>query len=216
MSESCHTHASRAAIEEGLSLHNSQKWYALAVKPRHEKSVHRMLEIKQQETFLPLYERNHRYARREKVFHLPWFPGYVFCRFSLKMCRPVITTPGVIRVLGPGGEPTAIDDSEINSMKLAVKAQTPIEPWPFLQTGERIRITEGALAGMEGTLIQVKHEPRIVLSVSLLQRSVLLEIDREMVARSASYAAPGLSITQPISVSSLVECSAPMALSTGQ
>jgi len=160
------------------------KWYALAVKPRHEKSVHRMLEMKAQETFLPLYRNSHRYARREKVFHLPWFPGYVFCKFNLATCRPVITTPGVIRVLGAGGEATPIDDSEIASMQLAVKARTPVEPWPFLKAGERIRIAEGALAGVEGILIQVKQEPRIILSVSLLQRSVLLEIDREMVARS--------------------------------
>ena len=160
------------------------RWYALAVKPRHEKSVHRILGIKEQDSFLPLYGKNHRYARREKVFHLPWFPGYVFCRFSLGACRPVITTPGVIRVLGSGGDAIPIDDSEIASIKLAINARTPVEPWPFLQAGERVRITEGALAGVEGTLIQVKQEPRIVLSVALLQRSVLLEIDRTLITRS--------------------------------
>jgi len=157
-----------------------------------------MLEIKEQETFLPLYGKNHRYARREKVFHLPWFPGYVFCKFCLAACRPVLTTPGVTRILGAGGEATPIDDAEITSMQLAVKARTPIEPWPFLQTGDKIRIAEGALAGVEGTLIQVKQEPRIVLSVTLLQRSVLLEIDREMVSRCvpSGFLAPML--TQPL------------------
>jgi transcription antitermination factor NusG len=143
-----------------------------------------MLETKGQEAFLPLYRNSHRYARREKVFHLPWFPGYVFCRFNLGMCRPVVTTPGVIRVLGSGSDATPIEDSEMASLQIAVKTQTAVEACPFMQAGEKVQITEGALAGVEGILIQVKQAPRIVLSVSLLQRSVLLEIDREMVARS--------------------------------
>src|SRR5437016_4413034 len=123
MSSSCETNAGITAPEEPGGLPNSRRWYALAVKPRHEKSVHRMLEIKEQETFLPLYGKNHRYAHREKSFDLPWFPGYIFCRFSFGMRRPIVTTPGVIRVLGAGSEATPIDDSEIASMQLAVKAR---------------------------------------------------------------------------------------------
>jgi transcription antitermination factor NusG len=191
MSSSWHTNSGVAVPPEGSGGHAATKWYALAVKPRHEKSVHRLLQAKNQETFLPLYGKHHRYARREKVFHLPWFPGYLFCRFNLEMSRPVITTPGVIRVLGTGRGATPVDDSEIASLKLAAQAQTAVAPWPFLQGGERIRISEGALAGMEGTVIHVKNEPRIILSVTLLQRSVLLEIDRHMVTQPLAAAVAG-------------------------
>src|SRR5204863_8410085 len=107
----------------------------------------------------------HRYARRQKSFHLPLFPGYVFCRFNAGMRQPVVTTPGVIRVLGSGIEATPIEDSEIASLQLAVKTKTALKPWPFPQVGERVRITEGALTGVEGILIEVKQAPRIVLSV---------------------------------------------------
>src|SRR5882724_5053801 len=116
-------------------LESAQRWYALAVKPRHEKVVNRMLEYKGQETFLPLYKKGHRYTNRQKVFDLPLFPGYVFCRFNMGMRQPIVTTPGVIRVLGSGSEATPIEDSEITFLQLAVKTQTAIEPWTFLQIG---------------------------------------------------------------------------------
>jgi len=194
---------STSTTHESSSLCHSIRWYALAVKPRHEKSVHRILETKQHEAFLPLYVKKHRYARREKSFQLPWFPGYVFCRFNLASCLPVVTTPGVIRVLGGHGKPTPIDESEVASLKLAVDAQTPIEPWPFLQAGQRIRIIKGALAGMEGSLIHVKQEPRIVLSVTMLQRSVLLELDRDMVAQSVGTAVQAVAMAATASAGTI-------------
>jgi transcription antitermination factor NusG len=98
------------------------------------------------------------------------------------MRQPIVTTPGVIRVLGSGSEATSIEDSGITSLQLAVKAQAVVEPWPFLQTGKKVWITEGTLSGVEGILVEAKQSPRIVLSVSLLQRSVLLEVDRSMVS----------------------------------
>src|SRR5262249_51470728 len=114
-------------------------------------------------------------------FALPMFPGYVFCRFDVGRRLPIITTPGVVRILGSGDEATPIEDAEIISLQLAVKKRAAIEPWPFLQAGEKVRITEGALAGVEGILTELKQGPRIVISVSLLQRSVLVEVDRMMV-----------------------------------
>ncbi len=173
------------ASQEAGGLDGASRWYALAVKPRHEKAVHRILETKGQETFLPLYRKPHRYARRQKAFHLPLFPGYVFCRCNIGKRQPIVTTPGVIRILGSGSEATPIEDSEIASLQRAINAQAAIEPWPFLQAGEKVWITEGALAGVEGILIEAKQGPRIILSVSLLQRSVLLEVDRAVV-RSVS------------------------------
>jgi transcription antitermination factor NusG len=152
------------------------------VKPRFEKAVARILATKGFETFLPLYKKRHVYATRAKNSELPLFPGYVFCRFNIIRRLPILTTPGVLQILGIGRTPLAISDVEIASLQTAISAQIPVEPHPFLQTGERVRIGHGVLAGVEGIVVEFKQSVRLVLSVTLLQRSVLLEIDREMVA----------------------------------
>ena len=162
-----------------LSEMGSLEWFALAVKPRFDKAVARALEAKGFETFLPLYKKQHRYAGRFKESGLPLFPGYVFCRFSVLTRLPILTTSGVTQILGTRSRPIPLPETEIVSLQTAIKAQLWLQPFPFLQLGQRVRIEEGALAGVVGIVISLKRPMRLVLSVSLLQRSVLLEIDRD-------------------------------------
>ncbi len=158
------------------------QWFALAVKPRFDKAVVRALESKGFETFLPSYRKQHTYSGRCKEFELPLFPGYVFCRFNVLTRLPILTTPGVTQILGTGNTPIALSETEVVSLQKAVNAQLPLQPFPFLQIGQRVRIEKGVLAGVVGIVTKVKHSVCLVLSVTLLQRSVLLEIDRDRVS----------------------------------
>lgn len=158
------------------------QWFALAVKPRFDKAVARTLDSKGFETLLPLYKKQHKYAARCRESELPLFPGYVFCRFNVLTRLPILTTPGVTQILGTGNRPIALSETEISSLQTAIKAKLPLQPFPFLQTGQRVRIEEGVLAGVIGIVMRSKQSLRLVLSVTLLQRSVLLEIDRDQVS----------------------------------
>ena len=158
------------------------QWFALGVTARHEKMISRMLHQKGYETFLPLYANRHQYAKRSREFQLPLFPGYVFCRFNASARLPILTTPGVLQVIGAGRVPIPIDRDEITALQTAVKSNARLLPWPFWQTGRRGRITFGPLAGIEGIVIDVKDPVRLVLSVSLLHRSIVLEIDADCVS----------------------------------
>ena len=160
----------------------SQQWFALAVKPRHDKAVSRTLESKGYQTLVPLYNQRRRYATRCKDATLPLFPGYVFCRFNSLTRLPVLTTPGVIQILGAGRVPTPVDETEMASLQTALQLRLSAQPVPFLHTGQKVRITEGALAGVEGIVLGFKQCLRLVLSITLLQRSVMLEIDRDCVS----------------------------------
>jgi transcription antitermination factor NusG len=160
----------------------SPRWFALAVKPRFDKSVAQALEMKGYETLLPLYKKHHKYGTRSRFSELPLFPGYVCCRFDAQSRLPILTTPGVIQVLGAGNMPVPLADVEVNSLKTALKANHPVVPYPFVDAGQRVRINSGALAGVEGIVISFTQRVRLVLSITLLQRSVLLEIDRHLVS----------------------------------
>ena len=133
------------------------QWFALAVKPRFDKSVARALDNKGFETFLPLYKKIHNYGARCKEFELPLFPGYVFCRFNALTRLPIVTTPGVTQILGTGNKPVPLSETEIASLQIALKAQLPLQPFPFLQIGQRVRIEEGVLAGVVGIIVSVKR-----------------------------------------------------------
>jgi transcription antitermination factor NusG len=166
------TARAKSLTETGLT-----QWFALAVKPRHDKAVARTLEGKGFETLVPLYRKYQRCGTRSAESKLPLFPGYVFCRFNVLMRLPILTTPGVTQILGTGNTPAPLSENEIVSLQTAINADLPLQPFPFLQVGQRVRIQEGVLAGVVGIVIRFKQSLRLVLSVTLLQRSILLEID---------------------------------------
>jgi len=160
------------------------KWFALGVASRHEKIVSQLLRNKGFNTFLPSYVRRHQYGRRTRDFELPLFPGYLFCRLDPLQRLPILTTPGVLRLIGAGRSPIPVEDEEITSLQRAREAGVLMMPYPYWQTGQKGRITGGPLAGIEGIVLSARRPVRLVLSVRLLQRSVLLEIDSECVARA--------------------------------
>jgi transcription antitermination factor NusG len=157
------------------------KWFAIVVKPRFDKAVARALEAKGYETLVPMYRKYHTYGKRSKLSELPLFPGYVCCRFDAHTMLPILSTPGVVSVVGIRSVPMPLSETEINSLQAAINAHLPVEPFPYLNVGQRVRITSGVLAGLEGIVLGPKPKLRLVLSITLLQRSVLLEIDRDQV-----------------------------------
>ena len=154
-------------------------WFALAVMPRHEKHVTRILANKGYETFLPLYSKPHKYSGRVRSFDLPLFPGYVFSRFDPAVRLPILTTPGVLQVMGVGKTPVAVDEAEIAAIRRTLEAGFPVTPVSW-KAGQRGRITTGPLTGVEGVVESVKPL-RLVLSIGLLQRSVMVEVDADCV-----------------------------------
>ena len=158
------------------------QWFALTVKPNHERAAAQSLEAKALEAFLPLYRARRRWSDRIKELELPLFAGYVFCRFAALERAHALATPGVTSVVGFGHTPAPVPEAEIESVRAMVSSGLPLSPWPFLRVGERVRIEAGPLCGVEGILMQVKDAWRVVVSVELLQRSVAAEVERDVVA----------------------------------
>lgn len=156
-------------------------WFALRVKSRSEKIVATIARHKGYEEFLPLYQSRRRWSDRFKSVELPLFPGYVFCRLNPEVRLPLLTIPGVLSFVGIGRIPVPIDDAEIAVIQAAIGAGLSAEPYPFLEVGQKVRLAEGPLAGLEGLLVEVRKQQRLAVSVSLLKRSVAVEIDRHWV-----------------------------------
>jgi len=157
-------------------------WYALRVKGRHEKKTAVLLQDKGYEYFLPLFTSTRHWSDRIKEIEFPLFPGYLFCRFGPHERVPILKTSGVLSIVGIGTMPTPVDPGEIAGIQAIVRSELPVQPWPFLQIGQRVRIDSGALCGLQGIIVHVKSQTRLVVSLTLLQRSVAVEIDSARVS----------------------------------
>jgi transcription termination/antitermination protein NusG len=152
-------------------------WYAAYTRANHEKRVAAELEAREVEHFLPLYSSVRRWKDRRVQLELPLFAGYVLVRLALRDRLPVVQIPSVVRLVGFGGLPTALPDTEMEIMRSGLSQSLRAEPHPFLTVGRRVRITSGPLAGLEGILTRKKNNFRVVVSLELIQRSVVVDVD---------------------------------------
>jgi transcription antitermination factor NusG len=156
-------------------------WFAIQTKSRHEKMVSRRLEHMGYEQFLPTYHARRRWSDRFKVVELPLFESYLFCRLDANNPARVISAPGTIRIVGGGAAPIPVADEEIDALQRAVSVRRQLEPWPYLRQGQRVRIESGPMTGIEGVLQALRGRRRLIVSVTVLQRSVAVDIDRDAV-----------------------------------
>jgi len=161
---------------------SADRWYALQLRTHWESSTAAMLSNKGYQVFLPTYKPLKRGRSKATEVQSPLFPGYLFCRFNVFDRLPVLITPGVITVVRSGRTPIPVENSELEAVQKMVSTGLRVEPCPYLEVGQLVRIEDGALRGIEGILTSFKGAQRIVVSISLLRRSVALEIDRSVVS----------------------------------
>jgi transcription antitermination factor NusG len=159
----------------------SDLWYALQVKSRYENIVEKHLCARGFSPFLPRYKCRRRWSDRFKEITLPLFPGYLFCQLDVSNRRPIITTPGVTSIVGTGNVPVPIDEAEITAIQAAVGSGLRSEPWQFLRIGQRVIVNSGPLCGLEGILLEFGRRSHLVLSITLLQRSIAVHVDSDSV-----------------------------------
>jgi transcription antitermination factor NusG len=157
------------------------RWFALRVKSNCERIVAAGVQHKGFEGFLPEYRARHIWSDRTKTVDLPLFPGYVFCRLDPKGRLALLTIPGALHFVGVGKTPVPIEDAEIAAIQTAVRSGLAIEPWEYLEPDQLVRLDSGPLAGLEGLFVETRKGYRVVVSVTLLKRSIAVEIERHWV-----------------------------------
>jgi transcription antitermination factor NusG len=156
-------------------------WFALLVHTRREPVVQRALECKSYETFLPMWKVCRLYSDRVRKVDEAMFPGYLFCRLNPEKRLALLTTPGVYEIVRAGETFQPVEEAEIANIRRLVESGCAAKPWSFLKAGDRVRVQFGSLVGVEGLLVSEKGADRLILSISMLQRSVSVEIDRTWV-----------------------------------
>jgi transcription antitermination factor NusG len=156
-------------------------WYALFVRPRSERFCATLLAHAGLEEYVPLYRSKRQWSDRVKEQTLPLFPGYTFCRFDYSQLRRVLSSPGVIRILGIGPKPVAIPTEEIESIRILTDNGQNLHPLDQLIPGQRARVLHGPLKSVEGTIVQWKGSDALSVSITLLNRSVVVQLPPEAI-----------------------------------
>lgn len=167
-------------------------WHAIFTRHQHEKVVASALAAKGCEVYLPLYLTVRKWQDRAKRLWLPLFPGYVFIREGMDRQFQIVTTPGVIQVVGWGGRAAIVPQSQLNTVRQIVESSVPVEAHPYLASGDRVRVKGGPLAGLEGILTRKKGISRLIISIDMLGRSAAVEVDCSNVERIGSAEMPGV------------------------
>ena len=152
-------------------------WYAAYTSARHEKRVEEHLRQRGVECFLPLYETVHRWNNGRHRVQLPLFPGYIFVHMSLREKLRVLQVPGLAHLVSFNGIPAALPQADIDALRSALTAGVPAQPYRYLTAGSRVEICRGPLQGMKGILLRHHSQFRVVLSVEMIMRSIVVEIE---------------------------------------
>jgi transcription antitermination factor NusG len=153
-------------------------WFAVHTWPRYEKKVTAELNKKTIEVFLPLKESTHRWSDRRRIVQVPLFPNYVFVRIPerIDVRVAVLRTNGVTNFVGSTGTGTPISESEIESVRKVLQRGIPCEGHPYLRIGDRVRISGGSLDGVEGILVGKNQDLSLLVSISIIQRSLAIRV----------------------------------------
>lgn len=172
-------------------MHESP-WQVLHVIANHEKSVAQHLSVRSVEHYLPLYTERSKWTDRSVVLERPLFTGYVFVRFSPRARLCVVSTPGVIRLLGDY-ENDAVSAEEIDKIRNGLVSGCLLRPHPNVSLGTPVRVRSGVFEGVEGIVTEFRHQCHVIIALSAVQQSFSLELRLEdlqvlhkMPARSAS------------------------------
>jgi transcriptional antiterminator NusG len=159
-------------------------WYAIYTRSRHEAKVYSCLLRKGFISFLPQITVPSRRRDRHLMISTPLFPGYLFVntKLSPESYYQIINVTGVVKILGINGFFIPIPETTIESLNKIVSSTRSFYPWEFLAKGDQIRIQEGPLAGVVGTLVDRKDKHRrLVVAVELFKRSVAVELESDLV-----------------------------------
>src|SRR5215472_10122512 len=177
--------------EQKMNQEESQLfWYAAYTVSRHEKTVAQHLLQREVECFLPLYESVHRWKNGRHRVQLPLFPSYVFVRMGLRDKLRVLQVPGLVQLVTFQGSPAALPDAEIETLRGALASGVLAQPYRYLNVGSRVEICNGPLQGMQGILRRCQGQFRVVISVEMIMRSIVVEVDASDVVAVNRKASP--------------------------
>lgn len=156
-------------------------WFAVYTKVRHEKKVDSEVRNRGLESFLPLVEKISSWKDRKKKVDFPLFPGYLFVKISPRERLNVLKVPGVVKILGSNGDITPVPEYQIEGIRNLLESGLNYEISGKYEKGKKVEVIKGPMSGTEGEIIRRSGHYKLVLSVDIINRSILVEVDIDQI-----------------------------------
>ena len=163
---------------------NKRSWYVIYVRSRHEKNVHSALLDKGIDASLPMRTVVREWSDRKKKVKLPLFRGYIFVNIDLKIDNlNVLQTPGVVKFIGIGKEPSRIPDEQIYWMHMMAAESTTVRAEKEIPVGQRVCVMIGPFKGIKGVVKRVGGKSRLVVLIESIMQAVSIDIKPEYIEK---------------------------------
>ena len=165
-------------------------WYAVWTRSHCERLVADQLSARGFAAFLPEMGMWSKRQGQMHVVPVPMFPGYLFVRDKMDKHAYIemLKVRGLVRILEDGwSRLTPIPDGEVQAIERVIESKLPVFPHA-LHEGDRVRVKEGPLAGVEGVFVADNAGTgKLIVSVGLLGRGIAVEVDGTSVSPCSEH-----------------------------
>lgn len=149
-----------------------KSWYAIHCKPLQDARAETHLRNQSYEVFRPLVRLRRRYGSRFRHVVESMFPGYLFIRLdhTQENWAPIRSTRGVAGLVRIGAHTPPVPEPVIDELRHRADEENCISLNDDYRPNERVRITEGPLAGYEALFESRNGEERVTVLLEIMQR----------------------------------------------
>jgi len=151
-----------------------RRWWAVYTKSRQEKSLARQLVGMEVPFYLPLIPRVANIGGRRVKSLVPLFSGYLFMFASDDERLQALGTDRVAQMWS--APRTSELTCDLQAVQALIESGVPLTTEGQLAAGQRVRVKNGALEGLEGVVLSRRGEDRLLVSVQFLQQGVSIQI----------------------------------------
>lgn len=165
-----------------------KRWHAVHCKPREDHRAEAHLGNQGFEVFRPLCSVVRRPGGRRREVVESLFPRYLFIRLDgiAENWAPIRSTRGVNSLVKWGECVPVIPESVIEALQARADDNGIIQltAGRGYRAGDRVRLTDGPFAGLEGVFCAHRGEDRVVLLMQFMQGSQRVTVPAACVDRA--------------------------------
>ena len=167
-------------------MSSGQRWYVVQSQPNAERKAVTHLARQGFVTYLPMYQKRRRHARRVEVVAAPIFPRYFFVAIDMMVqrWRSIYSTIGVSRLVCAGDAPLPVEERILATLKEREDESgfVKLDLKPRFRIGDKLRVLEGVFTDCLGLYDGMLDRDRVAILLDLLGRKVRVMVDAEGVA----------------------------------
>ena len=159
-----------------------EPWLVLRTRSRHEITVESDLQQRSITAYLPKRSVMRCGRNRKVVTQLPLFPGYVFVQPRVEQYEKIRYVRGSCGFVLSGNQPATMPARDLDAVRILAGSGATLAVNPRLIPGQRVEVLSGPFMGIQGELVRVKSQERLVINAQLLNSSVSVEVDSDKIA----------------------------------